>query len=730
MAVDLAGVTQLEKPRVSKKVILKTLRTMNVSVSALYNGVGECSTQISRLRVDHDALAGRVTALEARSSTLENQMRSALGRLDAHDALIASKADQSVVNEIDKRLHECESQCASVAEHTAQIATLQKQRAEDRAELDGLQDSVRAELQKKDDAIVALANQVKALQEKLDKLSGDIELSSDKVLCPVIPDPAAEAAAAEAAEGEEGAAAGAEGEGESEAPAAPRQLTLTEVLVELTSAAREARGVSLRNEAEMERHTGLLDGKADVAFAEGTRELAAAATATVEQMETELQEANILSKVDPENPDAPRTGGVGELTSRMEAQLGTAMTMLDKTQNSLQQMENVVARKCDTEEVDQKIEVKYDEIIDHLQAAINSAAEDEDDFKKAAAELQETCKQLQNTKANKSDIQEMKERMMLDSKLGEEVENLRQFLDEKLGREEAQAMMRANVNRQDLAKALFKLKGQVEAMVRAALDEDGDGPEFHGGGGGRKKGRREKVKGGKITLRARGDTSGGSSRLSTPQQGPAREGLARMGPGGGVALGGGYQVQLGDGGRDGSRPGSRQAGQGTPLRTGHPNQTATLVRSSHGQTQQVGENGQVYAGGDPQYEQYVQSHGAGAMAGHGPQSSMGGGMHGGGGGGGGAGPRGQAANFGSTHVAPAAFDAAGARAHLAAGQQRPASPPQPLALPADGRGGGPPPQPWQGGGAVEQKQMGGMAPVPGGDGLIATVKTKTFEPSF
>ena len=30
---------------------------------------------------------------------------------------------------------------------------------------------------------------------------------------------------------------------------------------------------------------------------------------------------------DPENPDAPRTGGVGELTSRMEAQLGTAMTM-------------------------------------------------------------------------------------------------------------------------------------------------------------------------------------------------------------------------------------------------------------------------------------------------------------------------------------------------------------------------------------------------------------------
>ena len=65
--------------------------------------------------------------------------------------------------------------------------------------------------------------------------------------------------------------------------------------------------------------------------------------------------------------------------------------------------------KCDKAHVDEKVESKYEEIIDHLQGALSSAGEDEDEFKRVSMELQEICQRLAATKADKRDLLEVKE---------------------------------------------------------------------------------------------------------------------------------------------------------------------------------------------------------------------------------------------------------------------------------------------------------------------------------
>jgi len=67
---------------------------------------------------------------------------------------------------------------------------------------------------------------------------------------------------------------------------------------------------------------------------------------------------------------------------------------------SCRQLQASLLDKADVRHVDEKIERKYQEVVDHLQKAISAAADDEVEFKRVAMELQDTVKQLMNSKAD------------------------------------------------------------------------------------------------------------------------------------------------------------------------------------------------------------------------------------------------------------------------------------------------------------------------------------------
>ena len=105
-----------------------------------------------------------------------------------------------------------------------------------------------------------------------------------------------------------------------------------------------------------------------------------------------------------------------------------------------------------SEEVDQKIDAKYTVIVEQLEEAIRSATEDEDEFRRIARS-QMMMKKMQIGKADR-EVAELKERVMVDSRMREQVHNLKLLIDMKISRDEARNMVRKNATKAELNQAL------------------------------------------------------------------------------------------------------------------------------------------------------------------------------------------------------------------------------------------------------------------------------------
>ncbi|CAM9588720.1 unnamed protein product, partial [Laminaria digitata] len=68
--------------------------------------------------------------------------------------------------------------------------------------------------------------------------------------------------------------------------------------------------------------------------------------------------------------------------------------------------------KIDKSYVDEHVEARYEEIINHLHKALSSTEEDEQDFKRRANSLQEIIEQLSANKADRRELLELKQFMV------------------------------------------------------------------------------------------------------------------------------------------------------------------------------------------------------------------------------------------------------------------------------------------------------------------------------
>lgn len=162
-------------------------------------------------------------------------------------------------------------------------------------------------------------------------------------------------------------------------------------------------------------------------------------------------------------------GGGGARMADLEARIAESTKGVKSVTLGMDELKEQMLEKCDKSRVDEKIEAKYEEIIDHLQAALSSAGDDEDEFKRVSMELQEICQQLSTTKADKRDLLEVKEQVLFDSRVREQVEQLREYIDQKMDKDDVLAGLQMKPNREELEKMLHDLSAAMKRSVKKAV---------------------------------------------------------------------------------------------------------------------------------------------------------------------------------------------------------------------------------------------------------------------
>mmetsp|Transcript_24910 Transcript_24910/g.40365 ORF Transcript_24910/g.40365 Transcript_24910/m.40365 type:complete len:744 (-) Transcript_24910:37-2268(-) len=165
------------------------------------------------------------------------------------------------------------------------------------------------------------------------------------------------------------------------------------------------------------------------------------------------------------------TQAVRDLNERFEAEIDAVNDQLDEAIVEITGMKKELSTKMDADGVDTKIEIKFDEVIDQLDKAISTAGADEEEFKQAAKELQETCALLNISKADQSDLVDIRKRLELDNKVADQVEKIQAYMDEKLNRSEADILVQGKVAKEELGEKLEMLHRRLQADISHAIDD-------------------------------------------------------------------------------------------------------------------------------------------------------------------------------------------------------------------------------------------------------------------
>ena len=255
---------------------------------------------------------------------------------------------------------------------------------------------------------------------------------------------------------------------------------------------------------------------------------------------------------------------VNELDKRMTGQEGTVLDVRDKFDVMEESVREVLSKfeaaeesggfggGISSEDVDAKIDAKYTLIVDQLETAISSATQDEEEFKRVANDLQNMVRKMQMGKADKHEMAAVKERMMIDGRVREQVDTLRVLTDMKMTKEEAQRLIIKKANRSELKSAVGEVARHLgEAMDRRfEVQEDAlAGPAFgtHSTGGlpGKKLSAETHCLSCNRTLNKKKQRRLANQSVSPFGQAEAdlKRRQAHQGPGG-TSLGGGFQVRV------------------------------------------------------------------------------------------------------------------------------------------------------------------------------------------
>ncbi|ETW06314.1 hypothetical protein H310_02598 [Aphanomyces invadans] len=149
---------------------------------------------------------------------------------------------------------------------------------------------------------------------------------------------------------------------------------------------------------------------------------------------------------------------------------------LDDNTTAVEDVQRALIDKADRVKVDLIIESKYEEIIEQLQKAMTAISDDEDEFKRNCRDLQDLVQNLAASKADKKDLLEVKEQVLYDSRVRQQVENLRAFIDLKMNREDVLSALKNKADKDEMQLLLKTLSDSMYAAVSksAALSQEPD----------------------------------------------------------------------------------------------------------------------------------------------------------------------------------------------------------------------------------------------------------------
>ncbi|OWZ22904.1 hypothetical protein PHMEG_0002303 [Phytophthora megakarya] len=144
--------------------------------------------------------------------------------------------------------------------------------------------------------------------------------------------------------------------------------------------------------------------------------------------------------------------------------LETRRTLDDNT-CAVEDVQRLLLNKADRTRVDEIIESKYEEICNQLDKALASVLGEEDEFKRASQELQQLVTHLSESKADKKDLLEVKEQVLYDSRVRQQVENLRSFIDIKMNRDDVFSALKTKADKDEMLALLKNLSDSMNASI-------------------------------------------------------------------------------------------------------------------------------------------------------------------------------------------------------------------------------------------------------------------------
>ncbi|GMF44624.1 unnamed protein product [Phytophthora fragariaefolia] len=144
--------------------------------------------------------------------------------------------------------------------------------------------------------------------------------------------------------------------------------------------------------------------------------------------------------------------------------LETRRTLDDNT-CAVEDVQRLLLEKADRTRVDEIIESKYEEICNQLDKALASVLGEEDEFKRASQELQQLVTHLSESKADKKDLLEVKEQVLYDSRVRQQVENLRSFIDIKMNRDDVFSALKTKADKDEMLALLKSLSESMNASI-------------------------------------------------------------------------------------------------------------------------------------------------------------------------------------------------------------------------------------------------------------------------
>ncbi|CAK4414254.1 unnamed protein product [Aphanomyces euteiches] len=149
--------------------------------------------------------------------------------------------------------------------------------------------------------------------------------------------------------------------------------------------------------------------------------------------------------------------------------MNEARKALDDNTSAVEEVQRALIDKADRVKVDLIIESKYEEIIEQLQKAMTAISDDEDEFKRNCRDLQDLVQNLSASKADKKDLLEIKEQVLYDSRVRQQVENLRAFIDLKMNREDVFAALKSKADKEEMQLLLKTLSDRSKTHEQLQL---------------------------------------------------------------------------------------------------------------------------------------------------------------------------------------------------------------------------------------------------------------------